>query len=113
MHAKWTVGRTYCTKIIIHISQNKRGVAAVLTYTYVGLTYVNNVVATIVHRYYFMINMKVTGVPFLMTISKHIKFSSAGKLDNTNNSHIIKHFKAVIGAYITRGFCATIILANN
>ena len=57
--------------------------------------------------------MKVTGIPFLMTISKHIKFGTAGKLDNMNNSHIIKHFKAVIGAYVTRGFCVTIILANN
>ena len=57
--------------------------------------------------------MKVTGIPFLMTISKHIKFGSAGKLDSMNNSHIIKHFKAVIGAYVKRGFCVTIILANN
>ena len=57
MHASRTVGRTYCTKTIIHISQNKRGVAATLAYTYVGLKYVNNVVATIVHRYYFMINI--------------------------------------------------------
>ena len=30
-----------------------------------------------------------------------------------NNSHIIKHFKAVIGAYVTRGFRGTIILADN
>ena len=30
-----------------------------------------------------------------------------------NNSHIIKHFKAVVGAYVTRGFRVTIILANN
>ena len=59
MQVSRTVGRTYCTKTIIHISQNKRGVAATLAYTYVGLTYVNNVVATIVHRYYFMINMQV------------------------------------------------------
>ena len=57
--------------------------------------------------------MKVTGIPFLVTILKHIKFSTAGKLDNMNNSHIIKHFKAVIGAYVTRGFRVTIILANN
>ena len=42
--------------------------------------------------------MKVTGIPFLMTISRHIKFGSAGKLDNMKNSHIIKHFKAIIGA---------------
>merc|ERR1712086_273571 len=57
--------------------------------------------------------MKVTGIPFLMTISKHITFGTAGKLDNMNNSHIIKHFKAVIGAYVTRGVCVTIILADN
>merc|ERR1712086_528409 len=57
--------------------------------------------------------MKVTGIPFLMTISKHIKFGTAGKLDNMNNSHIIKHFKAVIGAYVARGFRVTIILADN
>ena len=72
MHASRTVGKTYCTKIIIHISQNKRGVAATLAYPYVGLTYVNDVVypyvgltyvndvvAKIVHRYYFTINIAV------------------------------------------------------
>jgi hypothetical protein len=57
--------------------------------------------------------MKVTGIPFLMTISRHIKFGSAGKLDNMKNSHIIKHFKHVIGAYVARGFRVTIILADN
>jgi len=57
--------------------------------------------------------MKVTGIPFLMTISRHIKFGSAGKLDNMKNSHIIKHFKAIIGAYVSRGFRVTIILADN
>ena len=57
--------------------------------------------------------MKVTGIPFLMTISRHIKFGSAGRLDNMKNSHIIKHFKAIIGTYVTRGFRVTIILADN
>ena len=57
--------------------------------------------------------MKVTGIPFLMTISRHIKFGSAGKLDTMKNGHIIKHFKAIIGAYVTRGFRVTIILADN
>ena len=42
--------------------------------------------------------MKVAGIPFLMTISRNIKFGSAGKLDNMKNSHILKHFKALIGA---------------
>ena len=57
--------------------------------------------------------MKVTGIPFLMTISKDIKFGTAGRLDNMNNSQIIKHFKAVISAHVTRGFRVTIILADN
>ena len=57
--------------------------------------------------------MKVTGIPFLMTTSRHIKFGSAGKLDNMKNSHIIKHFKAIIGTYVSRGFRVTIILADN
>ena len=57
--------------------------------------------------------MKVTGIPFLMTISRHIKFGSAGKLDNMKNSHIIKHFKTIIGTYVARGFRVTIILADN
>ena len=57
--------------------------------------------------------MKVTGIPFLMTVSRHIKFGSAGKLDTMKNGHIIKHFKAIIGAYVTRGFRVTIILADN
>ncbi len=43
--------------------------------------------------------MKVNGIPFLMIISRHITFGTAGKLDNMNNTHIIKHFKAVSGAY--------------
>ena len=113
MQVSRTVGRTDCTKTIIHISQNKRGVAATLAYTYVGLTYVNNVVATIVHRYYFVINMKVTGIPFIMTISRHVKFRSAGKLDSMKTGHILKHFKALICAYVTRGFKVTIMLADN
>ena len=57
--------------------------------------------------------MKVTEMLFLMTISRHIKFGSAGKLDSMKNSHITKHFKAIIGTYVTRGFRVTIILADN
>ena len=41
--------------------------------------------------------MKVAGIPFLMTISRHIKFGSAGKLDSMKTGHILKHFKALIG----------------
>ena len=57
--------------------------------------------------------MKVTGIPFLMTISKHIKFGSAGKLNSMKNSHIIKHFRAVIAAYARRGFRVHIIITDN
>eukprot|EP00804_Cyclotella_cryptica_P027713 CCRYP_010317-RA/>CCRYP_010317-RA protein AED:0.22 eAED:0.22 QI:0/-1/0/1/-1/1/1/0/146 len=57
--------------------------------------------------------MKVNGIPFLMTISRHIKFGSAGKLDNMSNSTIINHFKVVLGVYASRGFCVTVILADN
>jgi len=37
--------------------------------------------------------MKVTGIPFLMTISRHIKFGTAGKLNSMRYGHIIAHFK--------------------
>ena len=59
MHAIGTQDRTYCTRIIIDIPQKKQGVAATLAYLYVGPTYVNVVVAKILHRYYFTINMPV------------------------------------------------------
>ena len=57
--------------------------------------------------------MKVCGIPFLNTISRHIKFGSAGRLDNIKNSTIVSHFKAVISVYRIRGFRVTIILADN
>jgi hypothetical protein len=57
--------------------------------------------------------MKVNGIPFLMTISRQIKFGSAGKLDTLENKTIISHFRVVIGVYASRGFRATIILADN
>ena len=57
--------------------------------------------------------MKVAGIPFLMTISRNIKFGSAGKLDNMKTGHILKHFKALIGAYVTRGFKVTIMITDN
>ena len=52
-----TIGRTYCPIIIMHIPQKKRGVAANLLYPYVGLTYINVVVAINGHRSDFKINM--------------------------------------------------------
>ena len=57
--------------------------------------------------------MKVTGIPFLMTISRHLKFGSAGKLDNMENITILKHFKVVVEVYAIRGFEVSIILADN
>ncbi|KAL7493808.1 hypothetical protein ACHAWT_003568, partial [Skeletonema menzelii] len=56
--------------------------------------------------------MKVTGIPFLTTISRHIKFGSAGKLDSMENKSILPHFKAIISAYAIRGFRVTIVLAD-
>ena len=53
-----------------------------------------------------------TGIIFLMTVFRHIRFGSASKLDNMEYGHIFKYFKALIGAYITRGFKVTIVLAN-
>ena len=57
--------------------------------------------------------MKVTGIPFLVTMSRHVKFGSAGKLDNMENATILKHFKVVFGVYASRGFKVTIIMADN
>jgi hypothetical protein len=57
--------------------------------------------------------MKVNGIPFLMTISRHIKFGSAGKLDSMDNKTVLKHFKLVFVTYASRGLTITIILANN
>ena len=59
MHAIGTQDRTYCTRIIIDIPQKKQGVAATLAYLYVGPIYVTVVVAKILHRYYFTINIMV------------------------------------------------------
>lgn len=54
--------------------------------------------------------MKICGIPFLMTISRHIKFCSAGKLDNSmKNETIISHFKVMMGVYCSRDFQVTII----
>ena len=57
--------------------------------------------------------MKVNGIPFLMTIFRHIKFSSAGKLNNLVNKTIISHFKDVMNMCRSQGFHVTIILPDN
>ncbi len=57
--------------------------------------------------------MEVNGISFLMTISKYLKFGLAGKLNNMENTTIMKHFKSVFRVYSSPGFVVTIILANN
>ena len=57
--------------------------------------------------------MKVAGIPFLMTISTQIRFGSAGRLDSMKTGHLLKHFKALTGVYVSRGFKVTIMLADN
>ena len=57
--------------------------------------------------------MKVNGIPLLMTILRHIKFSSAGKLDTLKNETIINHFRVVMHVYASCRFHVTIILVNN
>jgi hypothetical protein len=57
--------------------------------------------------------MKVNGIPFLMTISKHIKFGSAGKLDDMKTRTMLCHFKTIFNVYAIRGFRVTIVLADN
>ena len=57
--------------------------------------------------------MKVTKIPFLMSISRHIKFGTAGRLDTMKNDHILKHFKLIIGTYAIRGFRVTLMLGDN
>ena len=57
--------------------------------------------------------MKITSIPFLMTITRHLKFGSAGKLDNMEHITILKHFKVIVGVYKIHGFKVSIILADN
>ena len=57
--------------------------------------------------------MKVTGIPFSMTISRHLKFGFAGNLDNMENITTLKHFKVTVGVYAIHGFKAATILADN
>ena len=57
--------------------------------------------------------MKVNNIPFFMTISKHIKFGTTGKLDSMKNKIIVKHFKLVFGLYTNRGFRVKLFMADN
>ena len=57
--------------------------------------------------------INVAGISFPMTISRHITFGSTGKLDSTKHGHILKHCKALIGAYANRDFNVTIMLTDN
>jgi hypothetical protein len=52
-------------------------------------------------------------IPFLMTISRYIKFGTAGKLDIQDDKTILKHVRrAVVAVYTTRGFKVTIMLGD-
>ena len=43
--------------------------------------------------------MKVNSIPFLMTISRHIKFGTASKLDTMKGSLLIKHLTTINKLY--------------
>ena len=57
--------------------------------------------------------MKVKNIPFFVTISKHIKFGTTGKLDSMENKRIVKYFKLVFGIYTNRGFRVKVVMADN
>ena len=57
--------------------------------------------------------MKVNYIPFFMTISKHIKFGTTGKLDSMGDKIIDKHFKLVFGFYTNRGFRVKVVMDDN
>ena len=48
-----------------------------------------------------------------MTISKHIKFGTTGKLDIMENKILVKHFKIFFGLYTNRGFRIKVVMADN
>lgn len=56
--------------------------------------------------------MKVNGIPFLMTISRHIRFGTAKHLLNQQNNSILSGLKEVCGTYRQRGFRIHLILAD-
>ena len=57
--------------------------------------------------------MFVMKIPILTTISRHIKFGTAGRLESMKKEHILRHFKRIISTYVVRGFRVTIILGDN
>ena len=57
--------------------------------------------------------MKVNNIPFFITISKHIKFGTSGKLDSMENKIIVKHFKLVFGLYTNCGFRVKVFMDDN
>jgi hypothetical protein len=56
--------------------------------------------------------MNVTNIPFLTSISEHIKFGTASKLNNMKNETIIKHIVNITRLYHTRGFKIAFILGD-
>jgi len=57
--------------------------------------------------------MKVCSIPFLMSISKHIKFGTCRHQKTMKNKDILTNFKAIINVYHRGGFRVQIILADN
>jgi hypothetical protein len=68
------MGRTHCPIIIMHVSQKKRGVTPKFSYTYVGLPYVNIVVAKNGHRSDFKINIEIILEYILLGVCTSIIF---------------------------------------
>jgi hypothetical protein len=56
--------------------------------------------------------MYVNQIPFLMTVSRHIKFGTAEMLKSKSDASLLDAIKHVKKAYATRGFKLTYILAD-
>jgi hypothetical protein len=56
--------------------------------------------------------MFVNRIPFFMTISRHIKFSTVEMIENQQNTTIIKAIKQVKAIYMQRGFTISTILLD-
>ncbi len=57
--------------------------------------------------------MNVDNIAFLMSIFRHIKFSSASKFGALFNKTVISHLKVVMHMYAICGFQVIAILCNN
>jgi len=57
--------------------------------------------------------MYINNIPFLISISRHIKFGTAEKLPNRQFQNIMKAIRGIYNIYAMRGFIITIILGDN